>query len=57
MRMEPKMKNIFAKISLTLLVPLCLVSCLEKTPSDKLLTDEGLETLNGADQLCNGFYT
>ena len=57
MRMEPKMKNIFAKISLTLLVPLCLVSCLEKTPSDKLLIDEGMETLNGADQLCNGVYT
>lgn len=43
-------------IILTSIAALGLVSCLDKTPADNLLLGEGMSSLNGADQICNGIY-
>ena len=55
------MKNIYKNISLrmaaVLAVVFCLNSCLEKIPGDYIPEEEGMQTLNDAEQTLTGIYT
>lgn len=54
--MKRALKTIFSSAFIGACLLGC-VSCMDKTPGDYILLEDGMKDLNSADQICNGMYT